>query len=111
MIEAWNKIDLLASEEAGRVAAEAERRENVVRLSATSGEGVDTLIQAAADRLREENKLRRVKLSASDGEAIAWLHANGEVLGQRSDGIETELEVRLSAADWARFQSRQEQQA
>ena len=42
---------------------------------------------------------------------IAWLYANGEVVGQRSDGLETEYEVKLSEADWARFQARQPEQA
>ncbi len=111
LIEAWNKIDLLAPEQAERIAAEAERRENVVRISALSGEGVDRLVQAATDRLREENKLRRVRVSASDGEAIAWLHANGEIVDQRNQDLETEFEVRISDADWARFQNRQQRSA
>ncbi len=111
LIEAWNKIDRLEAEEAERVQAEAERRENVVRISAIGGEGVDRLIAAAAERLSEGNRLRRVTLSASDGEAIAWLHANGEIVDQRVDDLETELEVRLSDADWARFQNRQRRSA
>ena len=37
--------------------------------------------------------------------AIAWLHANGEVIHQLPDELETEYQVRLSDADWARFQT------
>ena len=111
ILEAWNKIDLLGSDEAERIQAEAERRENVVRISAVSGEGVDDLIGTAAERLSEGNKLRKVTLSAGDGEAIAWLHANGEIVDQRDDELETEFEVRLSDADWARFQNRQRRSA
>ncbi len=105
IIEAWNKIDLLGPEEAASVSAEAERKPDVVPISATSGEGVDTLIQAAAERLRQGSKLRCFTLPASAGEAIAWLHANGEVVEQRPDELETEYQVRLSDADWARFQT------
>ena len=76
-----------------------------------SGEGVDDLIGTAAERLSEGNKLRKVTLSAGDGEAIAWLHANGEIVDQRDDELETEFEVRLSDADWARFQNRQRRSA
>ena len=47
-IEAWNKIDLLGAEEAERVRAEAARREDVVVLSALTGEGVDALLAAAS---------------------------------------------------------------
>jgi GTP-binding protein HflX len=111
LIEAWNKIDLLEPEEAERVKAEAGRRENVVRISATSGEGVEDLITAAAQKLSAGSRLRRVTLSASDGEGIAWLHANSEVLDQHSEDLETEFEVRISDADWARFESRKHRSA
>jgi GTP-binding protein HflX len=111
LIEAWNKIDLLEPEEAERVEAEAGRRENVVCISATSGEGVEDLVATAAQKLSEGSRLRRVTLSASDGEAIAWLHANSEVLDQHSEDLETEFEVRISDADWARFESRKRRSA
>ena len=105
LIEAWNKIDLLGPEELESTRNEAVRKNNVVNISATEGEGVETLIQRAADLLREGSKVRIINLSASAGEAIAWLHANGEIVDQRSEGLETEYEVRLSDTDWARFQS------
>src|SRR5688572_20456554 len=111
MIEAWNKIDLLVADEAERVRAEAERREDVVRLSALSGEGVDDLLACIAGHLRKGAPLREVTLGAGDGEAMAWLHANGEVVGQRQEGLQTHLEVRLSDADWSRFQARQGERA
>jgi GTP-binding protein HflX len=46
-----------------------------------------------------------VTVSASDGELIAWLHANGEVLTHDHEGLETRFAVRLSDLDWARFQA------
>jgi GTP-binding protein HflX len=110
-IEAWNKIDALAPDEAARVRAEAARRQDVVLISALNGEGVPDLLDCASRKLRAGSTLRRVRLGAADGEGIAWLHANGEVVGERSEGIETEYEVRLSDADWARFQARQPEQA
>jgi GTP-binding protein HflX len=105
LLEAWNKVDLLSEEDAASIHAEAERKEDVVVISALSGEGVDVLILTAAERLRENNRVRKITLPAAAGEAIAWLHANGEVVDQRSEGLETEYEVRLSDADWARFQT------
>jgi GTP-binding protein HflX len=111
LIEAWNKIDLLADEEEERVAAEASRREDVVVLSALTGKGVGDLLEAATARLRKGATLRTVRLSAGDGETIAWLHANGEVVGTQSDGLVTEYAVRLSQAGWARFDARQSEQA
>ncbi|MDP8913410.1 MAG: GTPase HflX [Pseudomonadota bacterium] len=105
LIEAWNKIDLLQGEDAESVQAEANRRENVVVISAISGEGVESMLDCVAGHLRKGAKVRKVTLSASAGEAIAWLHANGEVLDQQNQDLETEFDVRLSDADWARFQT------
>ena len=107
LIEAWNKIDLLDGEERERVGAEAARREDVVLISALSGEGVEDLLECASAKLSKGAKVRTVTLGASDGEAIAWLHANGRIESQRTDGVETVFEVRLSDADWARLQNRQ----
>ena len=105
MIEAWNKIDALAPDEAERIRGEAARKEDVVLISALSGEGVDGLVRSVADRLRKGIEVRTISVPAGAGEAIAWLHANGEVIGQRTEGLETELEVRLSDSAWARFQT------
>jgi GTP-binding protein HflX len=107
LIEAWNKIDLLGPDEAERVRAEAARRDEVVRISARTGDGVDSLLECVSAKLSKGAKLRTVTLGASDGEAIAWLHANGRIESQRTNGVETVFEVRLSEADWARLQSRQ----
>jgi GTP-binding protein HflX len=46
-----------------------------------------------------------VRIPASDGSKIAWLHARGEVLDQTLEEDEVELSVRLSPDNWARFQS------
>ena len=107
MIEAWNKIDALAPDDAERVRAEAARREDVVRISALKGEGLDDLLDCVSTQLRQHISVRGLTLSASDGEAIAWLHANGEIVSERREGMETHFEVRLSDADWSRFQARQ----
>jgi GTP-binding protein HflX len=106
MIEAWNKIDRLEPEEAASVRTEAARREDVVALSALTGEGVDALLDCAVSLLRKGAAVHEVVVPASEGEAIAWLHANGEVLSQEADGLALNLSVRLSGADWARFCAR-----
>jgi GTP-binding protein HflX len=111
VIEAWNKIDLLGDEDADRVRAEAARREDVVLLSALTGEGVDRLMDCASEHLRKGARLRTVTLAAGAGEAIAWLHANGEVVSQRTEELETVVEVRMSDADWARFDARRPAEA
>ena len=106
MIEAWNKIDLLPPEDADAVSAEAARRDDVVPLSALSGEGVDDLRRTVSALLTKGSRVRTVTLNASEGARIAWLHAHGEVLGQEADGEQLTIDVRMTEPEWARFQAR-----
>ena len=104
-IEAWNKVDLLSREEHDRLFEEAARRDNVVPISAVSGEGLDRLRERMANALRSGEQVHDIRVPASDGGRIAWLHARGEVLEQTLDHDEIALSVRLSPDNWARFQA------
>src|SRR4051812_30913463 len=103
-IEAWNKLDLLSPEDAGRLTGEAKRREDVVPISALTGEGLEALRTRMAEGLRSGEQVHDIRLRAGEGGKIAWLHARGEVLDQRVDHDAMELSVRLSPDNWARFQ-------
>ena len=104
-IEAWNKVDLLSEDERGRLYDEAHRREDVVPISAVTGEGLEALRQRMAECLRTGEQVHQIRIPATDGGRIAWLHSRGEVLDQRIDHDELELSVRLSPDNWARFQA------
>jgi GTP-binding protein HflX len=104
-LEAWNKLDLLDAEEREHLLNEVVRRDDVVTLSALSGEGVEALRAEIGQRLQEGSVIHRLKLSASDGVRLAWLHARGDVLDQRNEGEMMHLAVKLSADNWARFQA------
>ncbi|RXR27206.1 GTPase HflX [Sphingobium fluviale] len=108
-IEAWNKIDLLHGEARDDVLSAAARRADVVPLSAVTGEGVDALRRAVADRMTQGSKVHRLTLPAQDGASLAWLHEHGEVLGveeQGADGATFAVSVRLSDPAYARFMAR-----
>jgi GTP-binding protein HflX len=83
---------------------EAKRREDVVAVSALSGEGVPELVETIARRLQAGSTVHQLKLSNKEGSRIAWLHARGEVLEQRHDGDVTHVAVKLSPENWERFQ-------
>ena len=104
-IEAWNKIDLLSSEELELLHEEARRREDVVPVSAITGQGLDDLRESMAEELRREEQVHQIRIPASDGGRIAWLHSRGEVLDQWLDQDQVQLSVRLSPDNWARFQA------
>jgi GTPase len=104
-IEAWNKVDLLSAEERGRLYEEARRREDAVPISAAKGQGLDELRERIANRLRSGEEVHHIRVPATEGGKIAWLHSRGEVLDQRVDHDELQLSVRLSPDNWARFQA------
>jgi GTPase len=104
-IEAWNKVDLLSGGERARLYEEARRRDDVVPISAVTGEGLDDLRECMSAKLRSGEQVHHIRLSLRDGSKMAWLHSRGEVLEQTVDGDELELTVRLSPDNWARFQS------
>jgi GTP-binding protein HflX len=106
MIEVWNKIDLLDPEQRAFHEQEAARRDDVVLASALTGEGTNALLQACAARLTSTHRLRDIRLSASDGAAIAWIHAHGKVEKQKGEGNSVTLGVRMADEDYARFRSR-----
>ncbi len=105
-IEAWNKIDQLSAEAQAFHKAEAARRDDVVLLSALTGEGVASLLAMLSTRLTKARRIHHINVGTGDGAAIAWLHAHGSVVGKAVEDDQMLIEVRLSDEDFVRFQSR-----
>lgn len=106
LIEAWNKIDLLTPEAQAFHMAEAARRDDVVPLSALTGEGAAPLLAMLSTRLTKARRIHHINVGAGDGATIAWLHAHGSVVDESVEDDQMVIEVRLSDEDFARFQSR-----
>ena len=104
-LEAWNKIDLLKDDERQALLSEADRRENVIPISALTSWGLEHLRSSISKTLQRGTQVHRIRLAAAEGSRLAWLHSRGEVLDQRMDGDEIEVDVRLSPDNWARFQA------
>ncbi len=103
-IEVWNKLDLVEPGDRAELFGEAARRNDVVALSALTGEGVDGLREKIAQRLHSDSQTHHIRLNAGDGSRLAWLHARGEVIEQHSDGDQLQLAVKLSPENRARFE-------
>jgi GTP-binding protein HflX len=104
-IEAWNKVDLLGDEEKDALTTEAQRREDVLPISALTGEGLEQLREHVAELLRQGDQVRELSIDPSDGARLAWLHSRGEVLDQQLEDDQIRVKVRLSTDNWARFQT------
>lgn len=106
LIEIWNKIDLLDTDARTSLATEASRRDDVVLLSAISGEGCDELVTYLSTALTKSQSVYTLTLQQSAGAALAWLHAHGSVIDEVVGETDVTITVRLSDIDYGRFQSR-----
>jgi GTP-binding protein HflX len=104
-LEVWNKIDALEPVDREALLNEAGRRDDVIAVSALTGEGVDRLREVISAKLQADSEVHRLRLPLGEGERLAWLHSRGEVLESAVDGDEMQVAVRLSPDNWARFQA------
>ena len=104
--EAWNKLDLLDDDRREALLADVARRDDVLAISALTGEGVDVLVTDVAAKLTAGHRRHTIDLPAADGAAAAWLHAHGEVIDQHTEGETTTFDVRIGEEDYARFTRR-----
>ena len=105
VIEVWNKADLLEPEDREQVAGDARRHHPpAVMVSAVSGEGCDALLAAIA-RLVDDAPPVSVKLTATDGAAMAWLYRHGRVMDRVDDEDgSVRIAVRLGAQALGQFE-------
>ncbi|MAB10669.1 MAG: GTPase HflX, partial [Hyphomonas sp.] len=108
MIEAWNKADLLSPEraEALEIAALNQDGYPAVLLSAVTGRGMDELLAAIERGLLMSAAEVRMVLKPEHGRARAWLHRNGEVLGEEiQDNGASLMRVRLKSDRLGQFRA------
>lgn len=106
LIEALNKIDLLAEDEREGALALSARSQAKVAVSALTGEGCASLLERIDALISRKMNQVVATIPLGDGAGIAWCYEHGEVL-ERVDGEETaRLKLRLSEADLKRLQSR-----
>ncbi|WP_375402857.1 GTPase HflX [uncultured Sphingomonas sp.] len=104
--EAWNKFDLVAAHGRDDLLDQAERRDDVVAISALRGDGIDGLLDKVAVKLTASHRRYSIMVEDADGAGPAWLYAHGEVLEQRVEEGRTTYDVRLSPTDYERFNQR-----
>jgi len=103
MLEVWNKIDLLDAEKREDMSALVQRSDDLLMISAQTGEGVDAFKAHLSALIVKGNVVRSVRLKASDGAALAWLHARGTINRQIVDDDLVTVEASLSRQLWGQF--------
>lgn len=103
MLEVWNKIDLLDAEKREDLSALVQRNDDLLMISAQTGEGVDAFKAHLSALIAKGNVVRSVRLKASDGAALAWLHARGTIISQIVEDDIVTLDASLSRQLWGQF--------
>jgi GTP-binding protein HflX len=103
MLEVWNKIDLLDAEKREDLSALVQRNDDLLMMSAQTGEGVDAFKAHLSALIAKGNLVRSVRLKASDGAALAWIHARGTINSQIVDDDLVTVEASLSRQLWGQF--------
>jgi len=104
--EAWNKIDMIGEDRRAELLEIAASRDDVVALSAWTGEGVDGLVEKVAARLTQGHRRYTIALDPADGAGAAWLHQHGEVCDHWLEEGRSVYDVRMAPRDHERFESR-----
>ncbi len=77
--------------------------EGAVCVSARTGEGVDDLLRAVADRLRVADRVVELVIPWARGDVLAAVHREGEVVGQSAGDEAARVHVVLDEAGRSRF--------
>ena len=106
LIEVWNKVDKLSDEHRQTLLAANRIDEGPIAVSAVTGEGLADLLARVELRLAEDSLVYELQLAPEDGEGLAWLYRNTDVL-RRTDGEEgISLRVRVSERRKGEFTTR-----
>lgn len=107
IIEVWNKIDRLDPEAHDAMAERASGRDNIMAVSAITGEGVDALLAEIARRLSGVLTETTVAIPGDKLSLVSWVYENAIVDERRDqeDGS-VELDVRLSESQAAALERR-----
>ncbi len=99
IIEVWNKIDLLEGDDRDAIVTQAARTEDLFAVSAITGDGMDALLAAIPDKLKDPRTEEKLSLSFADGKKRAWLFEAGIV----TEEVQTETGYDLTVF-WTQLQ-------
>ncbi|MGN6775181.1 GTPase HflX [Rhizobium sp.] len=107
ILEVWNKIDRLEPEVHDAIVQKASTTENVIAVSAISGEGVDRLMDEISRRLSGVLTETTITLPVEKLALLPWLY-NHAVVDNREDNEDgtVTLDVRLTEAEAAELERR-----
>lgn len=99
LLEVCNKVDLLSQEDRDILDNRRKRDENLVAISALSGQGIDDLLARIDEKLQEKGTLIQISIPTSEGEMLAWCYRQGVIVDRQDKGEEIHLILRLTTEE------------
>ncbi|SEQ16221.1 GTP-binding protein HflX [Loktanella sp. DSM 29012] len=103
LLEVWNKIDRLPSDDHDGIVTQAARTEDIFAISAITGEGLDPLLDAISELLKDPRTAEQLVLGFGAGKARAWLFDQGVVTGERQSEDGYVIDVFWTQTQASRF--------
>ncbi|EAQ27095.1 MULTISPECIES: GTPase HflX [unclassified Roseovarius] len=102
-IEIWNKIDQLEDEARAAAVTQAERQDDVLAISAITGQGINDLVAAIGAKLADVTHETVLHLQFGEGRKRAWLFEKELVESERQTDDGFDLTVHWTARQEAQF--------
>jgi len=104
IIEVINKMDAITDEKAQDLERFAGHHDNVICVSAVTGQGNGDLLQHISKCLSNNWQDMTYSLSLSDGKSLSWLYEHGHVTSKNIDSDNMIVTVSISSANQSRFE-------
>lgn len=104
IFEVLNKIDACSEARQNEIERAAKFEENILPLSAITGEGIDSLLETIDTFLSRHSKMREYIVPVEDGKAVAWLYQHAEVIEQEEGADSLKIIVHIDPANQNRFE-------
>ena len=82
LIEVWNKIDKLDEDRRDAVETQSARTDDLFAVSAVTGDGMDALLVAISEHLKDPRREEVINLTFAEGRQRAWLFEQGIVTNE-----------------------------
>lgn len=103
LLEIWNKLDLVDGTAREALLMQSARRDDVLAVSALTGEGIDILLDKVSAAFDEDKTERLLDLPFSDGRRYAWLHQHEVVESETQTEEGWQVKVRWTARQEKRY--------
>lgn len=104
ILELWNKIDKLDSEEFSEVSRKAKFNNRICPVSALTGQGLAELFEDINILLSLDYLEKDITVPVTDGKSLSWLYENAEILNREDNDNNIELTVRISDSNLKKYE-------